>query len=105
MYTHQIAYITSFNNEAFEYFRFILVGEMKSIQSQGIGSKTKKAEPLTEVKEELLWKKRAFGDCTPQILLDTMILGSLVNLQIIRSRAPRRRAPYLQYTEYIYIYI
>ena len=45
-------------------FCSVLDGEMKSILSQGVGSKTKKAEPLTEADEEQLWKKGFLGDIT-----------------------------------------
>lgn len=44
-----------------------LDAEMKRLQTMGLGSKVKQAEPITEEEEELL------GDHTPQALLDTMV--------------------------------
>ena len=39
----------------------------------GIGSKKRKAEPLTEEEEELLWRNGLLGDHSPQALLNTMV--------------------------------
>ena len=39
----------------------------------GLGIKLKKAEPLTNDDEDVLWQKGALGDHTPQWLLDTLI--------------------------------
>ena len=72
----------------------------------------KKAEPLTEAEEELLWKKGLLGDSTP-LLLDTIIFMNelyfalrsggkhralkLVNSQIIVVQ-PESELPYFQNT-------
>ena len=45
---------------------------MKRIQSAGIGSKHRQAEPLTEKEEELLWSTGQLGHHTPQALVDTV---------------------------------
>ena len=45
-----------FNDPAFAEFRATLDAEMKSIQSLGIGSKKRQAEPLADGEEELLWQ-------------------------------------------------
>ena len=44
-----------FKDPTFSEFRATLDSEMKLIQSAGIGSKRRQAEPLTEKEEELLW--------------------------------------------------
>ena len=47
---------------------------MKRLQSSGLGSRKKKAEPLSLEEEELLWRKSLLGDGNPQALVDTMML-------------------------------
>ncbi len=42
-------------------------------QRAGLGSQKKKAEPLTEEEEELLWNKGLLGCKTPQALVDTVL--------------------------------
>ena len=54
-------------------FRSSLNSEMKRLQSAGVGSKRKQAEPLTAEEEELLWQKGLLGDANPQTLLDTIV--------------------------------
>ena len=46
---------------------------MKRLQSTGIGSKQKQAEPLTRKDVEILWEKKLLGDSTLQSLLDTIV--------------------------------
>ena len=46
---------------------------MKRLQSKGLGSNKRQAEPLSQQEEEILWQKALLGDITPQTLLDTMI--------------------------------
>ena len=47
--------------------------EMKRLQSLGIGTKKRQAEPLTEEEEEQLWQTGKVGYHSPQALLDMMI--------------------------------
>ena len=46
---------------------------MKRLQSNGIGSTHKQAEPITVEEEELMWESKVLGDHCPQSLLNTMI--------------------------------
>ena len=46
---------------------------MKRLQSKGIGTIQRKADPLTFEEEEILWQKGLLGDSTSQSLLDTML--------------------------------
>ena len=48
--------IDIFKDSEFADFRVCLDAEMKRLQKAGLGSKTRKAEPLTVEEEELLWK-------------------------------------------------
>ena len=57
----------------FSGFTSTLNGEMKRLQSKGISSTHKQAEPLTEEEEEQLWENNILGDHNPQSLLNTMI--------------------------------
>ncbi len=45
--------------------------EMKRLRNSGLGSKTKKAQPLS-IEEEILWQRGLLGKSNPQALLDTM---------------------------------
>ena len=47
---------------------------MKRLQSSGLGSRKRKAEPLSLEEEELLWRKGLLGDGNPQALVDTMVV-------------------------------
>ena len=62
-----------FKDAEFTSFRSSLDAEMKRLQSTGIGSTRKQAEPLTVEEEELLWEKGILGGHSPQSLLRTMI--------------------------------
>ena len=62
-----------FKDADFDKFRYSLDAEMKRLQSNGVGSKRRQAEPLTEEEEEILWQKGLLGDSSPQTLLDTML--------------------------------
>ena len=88
--------------------------EMKKVQSLGIGTKKKQAEPLTSEDEEVLWQAGELGDHSPQALVHTMLFMNGMyfalrsgsehrNLwhnpsQIELIEKPGERA-YLQYTE------
>ena len=65
--------IDFFKDISFADFRATLDGDMKRLQSLGIGTKQRQAEPLTEEEEERLWQTGQLGDHSPQALLDTMI--------------------------------
>ena len=54
-----------FNDAGFSEFRSSLYAEMKRLQSAGLGSEKKQAEPLTLEEEELLWEKQILGDHNP----------------------------------------
>ena len=62
-----------YNDAEFSGFISSLNAEMKRLQSKGIGSTQKQAEPLSPQEEELLWGK-ILCDHTPQALLNTIIL-------------------------------
>ena len=64
--------IDLFKDAGFSTFRASLDAEMKRLSRQGIGTKKKQAEVITE-EEELLWVKGVLGDETPQRLLDTVV--------------------------------
>ena len=53
-------------------FRASLDAEMKRLQSAGVGSIKKQAEPLTIEDEELLLERKLLGDHSPEALLNTM---------------------------------
>ena len=48
--------------------------EMKRVQRSGLGSQKRKAEPLTEEDEEILWQKGLLGSSNPQALVYTMVV-------------------------------
>ena len=70
---HGFSSIDYFKAAELAEFRATLDGEMKRLQEQGVRSKSKQAEPLTEDEKEILWEKALLGDITPQTLLDTII--------------------------------
>ena len=47
--------------------------EMRRLCGQGLGTKLKIVESLTNDDEDVLWQKGALGDHTPQCLLETLI--------------------------------
>ena len=65
--------IDLYKDACFADFRMCLDSEMKRLQRAGLGSQKKKAEPLTEEEEELLWNKDYLGCKTPQTLVDTIL--------------------------------
>ncbi len=48
--------------------------EMKRLRNSGLGSKTKKAQPLSIEEEEILWQRGLLGKSNPQALFDTMVV-------------------------------
>ena len=64
--------------------RQVLDSEMQQLRGQVLDTKLKKAEPLTNVDEDVLWQKGALGDHSPQCLLDTLIfyIGMNVALKV-----------------------
>ena len=61
-----------FKDDIFANFRSSLDGEMKRLQSKGIGSTRRQAEPLTVDEEEMLWKRKILSDHNPQSLFYTV---------------------------------
>ena len=106
------ASIDIFKVGEFAEFRACLDAEMKRLQRNGLGSQTKKAEPLSEEEEEMLWSKGIIGKHSPQSLVDTVLFMSGLYFalrsgqehrqlraepcQIILHERPGER-PYLEY--------
>ena len=108
------AHIDFFKDSEFAAFRSTLDAEMKRLQSKGLGSTHRQAEPLTIEEEELLWEKKVLGDHSPEALLNTVFFmnglyfalrsgdehrnlrHSPCQIQVIENSGER---PYLQYTE------
>ena len=103
-----------FKDTSFANFRLSLDAEIKRLQSNGLGSKRKQAEPLTLEEEEELWNKKDLGDHNPHALLNTVVF--MVDLYFaLRSGDEHRQLhlspcqihliekpgerPYLLYTE------
>ena len=72
--------IDIYKDSKFAEFRVCLDAEMKRLQRAGCGSKTRKAEPLTEEEEETSWQKGLLRKPTPQALVDTILvmIGTLL---------------------------
>ena len=68
--------IDLFKDPEFADFRSSMVAEMKRLQSAGLGSERKQAEPLTLEEEEMLWQKKILGDHNPKTLLNTIMFLS-----------------------------
>ena len=66
--------IDVFKDAEFAEFRRCLDSEMKRLQRTGLASRRRKAEPLTEAEEEILWEKGLLGEDTPQSLVDTILV-------------------------------
>ena len=62
-----------FKDKEFAEFCTVLDSQMKRLQAARIGTKKKKAEPITVEEEEVLWQKGLLVDSNPQCLLDTML--------------------------------
>ena len=61
-----------FKEQVYADFRTTLDAEMKCLQQDGIGSRKRQAEPLTEEEEDLLWEKGILGEHSPQALLNSV---------------------------------
>ena len=106
--------IDFFKDAEFSSFRSSLDAEMKRLQSKGLGSNHKQAEPLTVQEEEQLWEKNILGDHSPESLLNTIIFMNGLyfalrsgdehrqlrhkpcQIQVVENEGER---PYLLYTE------
>ena len=67
--------IDIFKDPEFAEFQTCLDPEMKlkRLQRSELGTKTKKAEPLSLEEEETLWQKGLLGKSSPQVLVDTIL--------------------------------
>ena len=65
--------IDFFKDKDFAEFKASLDSEMKRLQSKGLGSKRKQAEPFIVEEENTLWEHGVLGDSTPESLLNTII--------------------------------
>ena len=82
-----------FHDKEFAECRSVLDSEMKRLKSQGVGSKKRKAEPLTVEDEEFLWEKGILGDHSPQALLNAVFFQNSVNFAL-RSGSEHRALRY-----------
>ncbi|XP_065902920.1 zinc finger MYM-type protein 2-like [Dysidea avara] len=71
--TNGMPHINIFKDPGFSQFQMVLDAEMKRLQSAGIGTVHRKAEPITCDEEEILWQKGILGDHTAEALLNTMV--------------------------------
>ena len=63
-----------FKNPEFATFRKTLDAQMKRLKrTPGVKIAPKKAEPIAEAEEEILWGKGLLGTHSPQVLIDTMV--------------------------------
>ncbi len=65
--------IDFYKDRSFRRFRDVLDSEMKRLQREGVGSKPRQAEPLTQEEEEVLWEKGLLGHHSGRALIDTML--------------------------------
>ena len=70
-----------FKEDVYAGFHSSLDGEMKHLQSKGIGSASREAEPLTVEEEEMLWQRKVLSDHNPQ----SLFYGVLHNWVLLRS--------------------
>ena len=84
--------IDFFKDAEFAEFRVCLDSEMKRVQRSGLGSQKRKAEPLTEEEEEILWQKGLLGSSNPQALVDTMVVFNSLYFAL-RSGSKHRNLP------------
>ena len=65
--------IDLFKDPEFREFRDSLDAEMKRLQREGLGTKKKQAEVISEEEEDLLWQNGLLGEEDPKMLLNTVI--------------------------------
>ena len=84
-----------FTDLSFTPFQNSLDGEMKRLQSSGLGTKKRQAEVISVDEEEKLWSTGQLGDSNPQQLLDTMVYycGLYFALRSGREHRQLRRSP------------
>ena len=85
--------IDFYKDPEFSKFRISLDAEMKRLQSAGVGTMKRQAEPLTLEEEELLWEKRVLGDHSPKALLNSMMFMNGLYFAL-RSGAEHRQLRY-----------
>ena len=79
-----------FRDSNFADFRASLDSEMKRLQSEGYGTKTKQAEVLTEEDEDILWEKGILGSENPQSLLNSVIFYNGLYFTLCSGREHRQ---------------
>ena len=79
-----------FRDSNFADFRASLDSEMKRLQSEGYGTKTKQAEVLTEEDEDILWEKGILGSENPQSLLNSVIFYNRLYFALRSGREHRQ---------------
>ena len=84
-----------FKDSQFSEFRSTLDAEMKRLQAKGFGTKQKKAEPITETEEDVLWEKGELGEHTPRALLNTIFYMTGLYFAL-RSGVEHRNLPFDQ---------
>ncbi len=103
-----------FADHDFADFKKSLDAEMKRLQSKGLGSKKRQAEPLSLDKEEILWEKGLLGDKDHILYLILMVFCNGLYFALRSGREHRQlrlrprqieliemegERPYLKYTE------
>ena len=71
-----------FHDKAFAECRTVLDSEMKRLKREGVVVKGRKAEPLTEEEEQILWDKGILGDHSPHALLNTVFFQNGINFAL-----------------------
>ena len=84
-----------FKDPQYSLFQNSLDGEMKRLQSSGLGTKKRQAEVISVNEEEKLWSTGQLGDSNPQQLLDTMVYycGLFFALRSGKEHRQLRRSP------------
>jgi hypothetical protein len=85
--------IDLFSGSQFTSFQAALDGEMKRLQSKGLGTTKKQEEVITEEEEELLWSSGQLEDSTPQQLLETMVFCCVLHFCLRRLPTPTHTVP------------